>query len=269
MSSFIDIENLVIHANHGVFPEERENGQTFKVSMKLYTDMEKAAATDELNDAVDYGSVCHDIEKFMTERSFKLIEAAADYVAVNIMLKYQSISRLELKLSKPEAPVNMEFEDISVNITKERHEAYIALGSNIGDSKAYLNNAIKSIDENPYCKVLKISDFITTKPYGYTEQPDFLNGAIKIETLLSPYQLLDLLREIENNNGRTREIHWGPRTLDLDILFYDDLVTEDDMLTIPHPEIEKRDFVLIPLRQISPLKVHPLLNKRITDIPNP
>ncbi len=84
--------------------------------------------------------------------------------------------------------------------------------------------------------------------------------------MLSPRELLELLHNIEQAAGRTRDIHWGPRTLDLDILFYDNLVTDDNMLVIPHPEIEKRDFVLKPLKQIAPYMIHPLINKRIIDI---
>lgn len=265
-TSYIEINNLTVYAYHGVFPEENKKGQNFGISAKLYLDMTQAARTDDLSHSADYGSICQYINKLMNKKTFKLIEAAADYVAREVLLAFPDIERIELKLSKPEAPVDFAFDDISVNITKGWHTAYIGLGSNMGDKRKYLDDAIKAINESPYCRVYKVSDFIITKPYGYTEQDDFLNGAIEIKTMLSPYELLEFMHGIEHAAGRTREIHWGPRTLDLDILFYDDLVTADNMLVIPHPEIEKRDFVLTPLKQIAPYMIHPLLNKRIIDI---
>ena len=122
------------------------------------------------------------------------------------------------------------------------------------------------INDDTMCMVNKVSNFIVTPPYGYTEQDDFLNGAIKIQTLYSPKTLLTFLQKIELKANRVRQIHWGPRTLDLDILLYDDVIYDDDTLTIPHPELHLRDFVLIPLKEIAPNCVHPLLNKRISEL---
>ena len=116
------------------------------------------------------------------------------------------------------------------------------------------------------CIVDKASDFIITKPYGYTEQDDFLNAVIKVQTLYSPKMLLDFLQKIESEANRVRSIHWGPRTLDLDILLYDDIVMDDDLLTIPHPDMKNRDFVLIPLNQIAPNHIHPIYRKSIHEM---
>ena len=96
-----------------------------------------------------------------------------------------------------------------------------------------------------------------TPPYGVTDQPDFLNGCLKLRTLLYPYELLAELNRIEKEAGRERIIHWGPRTLDLDIIFYDDLISQEDELCIPHVEMHKRSFVLEPLEEIAPYKRHP------------
>lgn len=265
-ASYIEINNLEVYAYHGVFSSEQKKGQRFFLSAKLYTDITNAYKSDDLEDAVDYGAVCQLMTKLMNKKTFKLIESAADYIATEILLAFPDIYSISLKLSKPDAPVGLPFDDISVNISKGRHTAYIAMGSNIGDKKMYLDTAVKEINESPFCHVYKVSDYITTKPYGYKEQPDFLNGVMEVKTLLSPYELLSFLNSIEQNAGRERNIHWGPRTLDLDILFYDDIVTDDPLLVIPHPEIDKRDFVLTPLKQIAPFKVHPVLNKRIMDI---
>jgi len=113
---------------------------------------------------------------------------------------------------------------------------------------------------------LRTSKLINTAPYGYKEQGDFLNGCLELDTLLEPLELLDLLIDIENQTGRIRDVHWGPRTLDLDILLYDDLVMSCDRLRIPHYEMHKRDFVLIPMNQIAPDALHPVLNKTVSEL---
>ena len=112
----------------------------------------------------------------------------------------------------------------------------------------------------------KVSSFLVTKPYGGVEQDDFLNACLILHTLLSPGELLDRLHDIEQAAHRERTVRWGPRTLDLDILMYDDLVLETDELTIPHVELHLRDFVLRPLQEIAPNKRHPLLHKTVSQM---
>ena len=136
----------------------------------------------------------------------------------------------------------------------------------MGNKKAYLDLAVLQLQSLTGCKVDKVASYITTAPYGYTEQDDFLNSAILLKTFLTPRELLNALHGIEQEAGRERTIHWGPRTLDLDILLYDDLITDEPDLVIPHPDMENRDFVLIPLKEIAPYKIHPLLHKRIKDL---
>lgn len=268
-TDYIEIENLQVFAYHGVYPDETKTGQHFYLSAKLYTNLNKAGNSDNLSHSTDYGEICLFMSKLMNKKTFKLIEAAAHYVVTETLLAFSAINAIALKLSKPEAPVNLPFENISVNISRGWHTAYIGLGSNMGDKNAFLENAIKEINNHSFCRVRKVSDFIETKPYGYTKQPNFLNAVAEVSTIFTPYELLEFIQKIELNAGRTRDIHWGPRTLDLDILFYDDYVMEDALLVIPHPEIEKRDFVLVPLKQIAPYKVHPVSNKRMADIPIP
>jgi dihydroneopterin aldolase/2-amino-4-hydroxy-6-hydroxymethyldihydropteridine diphosphokinase len=164
-----------------------------------------------------------------------------------------------LELRKPEAPIPLPFESVSVEIKRGWKKAYVALGSNIGDSKAHLDGAVEALRADEKIRVLKVADYLVTKPYGGVEQDDFLNSAAEIETLYSPEELLDKLHEVEYAHNRTREIHWGPRTLDLDILLYEDVVMDTPDLTIPHKDMHNRDFVLKPLAQIAPYEKHPVL----------
>lgn len=131
----------------------------------------------------------------------------------------------------------------------------------MGDKKAYLDGAVKALGRTPGCSVEKVSTYIVTEPYGGVEQDDFLNGCLLLKTLMQPQELLCRLHEIEQEAHRERIIRWGPRTLDLDILMYDDEIVESDDLIIPHAEMHLRRFVLEPLAEIAPGKLHPILGK--------
>ena len=227
----IIIDNLEIFANHGVFPEENENGQVFYMSAVLYTDTRRAGMTDDLEASIDYGMVSHMITDFVQGYTFKLIETVVELLAEKLLREIPLLKKVTLRLDKPQAPVGLPFESVAVEITRSWHTAYIALGSNMGDRERYLNDAVESLREHPQCRVKKVSSFIETEPYGYTDQEKFMNGCICIETLLPPEELLETLHEVEADADRKRDIRWGPRTLDLDIIFYDN--EENGFLTEP------------------------------------
>jgi len=130
---------------------------------------------------------------------------------------------------------------------------YVALGSNLGDSIGYINKAIKALTDHPDIKQLSVSKVYKSKPHGPQDQPDYINAAVKFETSLSPEALLDTLQKIENDNQRVRQgvVRWGARTLDLDLLFYADKVIETKRLSVPHPRICERPFVLLPLQDLG------------------
>lgn len=262
----IDIKDLEIFAKHGVLVEENILGQKFLVSATLFCDTRKAGKSDDINCSVNYAEVCKLIEKVMTKDTFNLIETAAESVAEEILLEYNLVKEVTITVKKPSAPILMSLDTVSVTITRMRHKAYISIGSNIGDSNKHLTDAVSEIDSDKYCKVTKCSDFIKTAPVGGVEQDDFLNGCIEVETLYTPYELLDFLHIVEKNHKRERKIHWGPRTLDLDIIFYDNTVMYEDDLIIPHIEAGNREFVLEPLLEIAPYVKNPVNGKSVRDM---
>lgn len=260
----IRIENLEVYAYHGVFPEENEKGQPFFVNATLYTDTKAAGLADELTLSTHYGEVCHSITKWMQEHTCKLIETVAEKVAEEILLQYPLVKEIDLEIRKPQAPIGLPFESVSVKICRGWHKAYLSIGSNRGDRKQYIAQAIEALRRERTVRVEQVSELLTTKPYGGVEQEDFLNGAIAISTLLSPEELLELLHTIEAAADRKREVHWGPRTLDLDIIFYDKLVYESEDLIIPHIDMENRYFVLKPLNELIPNYRHPVLGQTVS-----
>ncbi len=145
-------------------------------------------------------------------------------------------------------------------------KAFIGVGSNIGEKIENCMKAISLLDSIEGCSVIKRSSFYKTEPVGYKDQDWFINCVVMIETELSPYELLEKLKEIELSMGREKGVRWGPRIIDLDILLYEDTVIDSDELTIPHLLMHKRRFVIVPLNEIAPDFIHPVLKKSIKEL---
>lgn len=259
----IIIENLAVFAHHGVYREENEKGQNFYINAVLETDTRKAGTLDDLDLSTNYGEVCAFLDNFLKEHIYKLIETVAEKASEELLLRFPSVRRVTLEIRKPEAPIPLPFESVSVKITRGWHRAYLSCGSNMGDREAHLDGAVEALKADAGCRVLRVSDWVETAPYGGVEQDNFLNGAICLETLYTPEMLLAKLHEIERDHKRERTVHWGPRTLDLDILLYEDCVMYTQELIIPHVDMQNRYFVLKPLAQIAPYERHPLLGLSI------
>ena len=144
------------------------------------------------------------------------------------------------------------------------HIIYIALGTNLGKRLENLRAAIEAMA--PDVSVQAKSHVYETPPWGYEDQPAFLNMVVKAETGLEPETLLKYLKQIEAGLGREKSVRWGPRLIDLDILFYDDLVLDTPPLVIPHPRLHERTFVLVPLADVAAEYVHPLLGERVWEL---
>jgi 2-amino-4-hydroxy-6-hydroxymethyldihydropteridine diphosphokinase len=148
-----------------------------------------------------------------------------------------------------------------------KHDAYIALGSNLGYREKNITAALNALETTREVQIVKVSGLYETDPVGGPrEQPKFINAAAQVRTTLGPERLLAVCTRIEDLLGRTREVRWGPRTIDLDILIYDQEIRADPDLTLPHPSMHERRFVLQPLAEIAPDLTHPVLHQTVREL---
>ena len=181
----IRIRDLTVFARHGVLPEETALGQKFLLSMTLRRPLRRAALTGELSLSVNYAEACAFATQFMQERTYALIESAAEALAAALLERYD-ICSVAVELKKPWAPIGLPLEGVSVYIERAWHTAYIALGSNLGDREGYLRSAVEALRTADGCHVQRVSSFIVTPPYGGVEQGDFLNGCLELRTASNP-----------------------------------------------------------------------------------
>jgi len=144
------------------------------------------------------------------------------------------------------------------------HIIYLSLGTNLGNRLSNLETAIQHL--HPAFQLIKRSSIYETPPWGFDDQPPFLNMVIVVQSKYSPRKVLKSIKSIEKKMGRKTSFRYGPRMIDIDILFYDQIIFNSEWLIIPHPKIEDRTFVLVPLAEIAPDLVHPKLNKNIQDL---
>ena len=248
----LKLENLVIETDHNGHKE------TFTVSSILSMDLHRASRNDDIHASVDCAVIAKLLKDKLQEKSFKLLEAAAEYLAHSILSFAPYVKTVDLTLTKEVDPSKFGFHTLQAHLTRSWHTAYIGLGSNLGDRQAYMDQGVQALQDTPDCIVDRCSSWMEAIPYGYTQQDNFLNGVVQIRTLLTPYELMDRIHEIEKATNLEWRIHWGPRTLDLDILFYDDLVIQEEDLCIPHVDMKNRVFVLVPMAEIAPYYHHPV-----------
>jgi dihydroneopterin aldolase/2-amino-4-hydroxy-6-hydroxymethyldihydropteridine diphosphokinase len=203
-----------------------------------------------------------------TKKSYDLIEKACEELCGRLLLEFPMLEEVEIELQKPHAPIGLPFENVSVTMNRKWHKAYLSFGSNMGDSRGLIAEAIDKLKAHRLIRKVRSSELIITKPYGPVEQNDFVNGALELETILDQEELLELLHEIEAEADRERVLRWGPRTLDLDIVFFDKLIYDSEDLVIPHIDMQNRDFVLKPLMELCPNYRHPILQKTVKQLWN-
>lgn len=264
----IIIKDLEVFAHHGVLREEQVLGQKFLISLVLYLNTRESGLTDNLATSIHYGEVCEFVQDFVKNHTFLLIERVAEALAEELLLQLPLLEKVEVEVKKPWAPIGMPVAYVAVEIMRRWQRVYLSMGSNLGERRSNLEGAVAVLSKHRLCKVEKISKTIETKPYGGVPQEDFLNNCVQLKTLLTPRELLAAIHQIEKAFGRCREdeINWGPRTLDIDIIFYEDKLITEDGLTIPHREMHKRPFVLEPLCEIAPFCRHPIYGKTVQEM---
>src|SRR6187399_1880293 len=241
MTDQIEISAIRTVAIVGALPHEREIPQPLQIDLTLDVDLGDAGQSDDLDDTVHYGWVADQVVAVVSESKDVLLERLAARVADQVL----TFDRVEAVTT-------------AVRITRTRstaavarqssHRAFIALGSNLGDRRAFLRMGVAGLD-----RVVAVSQVYETDPVGGPDdQGAYLNMVVEIETPLDPFALLRRCQRIEGEAMRQRVVHWGPRTLDVDIIMYDDAIIESADLVVPHPYFAERRFVLTPLAEIAP-----------------
>lgn len=264
--SAVNIKGVKVSACHGVLESEKSNPQLFVFDIAIDCDISGAAKSDDLTQTVDYARVCEIVTDFCKQNSFNLIERLARGAAYKVVTAFPIAKAVTVTVHKPQAPIPLPFEDVSVTATVERNAVVLSLGSSEGDKREALNFAIDRLSQTGGIEVKKVSSFIETAPYGGVAQNKFLNCAVLINCLLTPKELLEVIHGIEAAAGRVRTVRWGDRTLDIDIVFFGNKIIGEEGLCVPHPDYISRDFVLTPLKEIVPDFVCPLTHKRVSDM---
>ena len=259
----IELRGLTVRGNHGVFDFEKRDGQDFVIDVILHTSISEAAATDDLAKTVNYGELAEDVAAIVEDNTFDLIETLAETIAEHCL---SLCPHVEVVVHKPAAPIQRTFDDVAIRVERVRAaansdetppvttEAYLSLGANLGDARSTLDQAVEALDRHPDITVVRRSSLYRTAPWGGVEQNDFLNLGVLVSTTLSGLELLSVAQGIEVACGRTRELRWGPRTLDIDLIRFgseaDELTLATDRLRLPHPRAHERAFVLAPWAEL-------------------
>lgn len=251
---------------HGVNEFEKKQPQRFEISAEVDCDFYEAAKNDDVAQTVNYSTVCKIITAVATQNVFNLIETLACRCAEAILENFPRASAVRVLVEKPQAPVKAQFKTMAAEVALRRVTAYLALGSSLGDKKAYLDFAVKELSSARGITVKKVSPYIESSPYGGVAHNTFLNACVEVETYLTPRALLGEIHRIEEAGERIRTLRWDDRTLDIDIIFYGREVIYEDGLTIPHADYMNRSFVLGPLKEIAPDFICPATGARIKDI---
>lgn len=261
----IKIRGLEISACHGVFENEKMTAQKFIFDVDMNFDFFAAAKDDNLEYTVNYAEACKIIENITVNNTFNLIETLA-YSCAYALLDAFAAKGVKICVYKPQAPMNYKFSNVGAEVEVLRERVYLSLGSSIGDRKKYLDDGISKLSKIKGIKVKQVSSYMRTEPYGGVAENEFLNCAAEIETYLSPQALLNEIHRVEEECGRVRTVKWGDRTLDIDIIFYGDRIIAEDNLLIPHPEYAKREFVILPLKEIAPHLICPDTKKLLKNL---
>ncbi|MBM6405560.1 dihydroneopterin aldolase [Phycicoccus sp. CSK15P-2] len=248
---------------HGVFEHERRDGQEFVVDVVVTLDLAAAGRSDDLADTFDYGALAAAVVARVEGEAFDLVERLATVIADDVLADVR-VEEVEVTVHKPQAPITVPFDDVAVTVVREREQpVVVALGSNLpfGDvsSAEVVLEAADAVGLLGEIDDVRVSGLYVSDPVGGPQdQPSFVNAVLVGTSALAPTELLELLHDVEWQFDRTREVRWGPRTLDLDLVQYGDpgagrdVRSDDPELTLPHPRAHERAFVLVPWLDVDP-----------------
>lgn len=247
---------------HGVLPAETDLGQTFVVDVTVHLRTVSAGRRDDLAGTVNYAEVAAVAAEEIGAGPHALVETLAERIAHRVLTGPGAprVRRAEVSVHKPAAPVGLPVDDVRVRIVRDATPvpAVLALGTNLGDRTAHLAAALVTLADAPGVEIAWTSPVVETAPVGGPEgQGAFLNAVVGVDTVLPPEGLLALCHRLEREARRVREVRWGPRTLDVDVVAYGDLLSADPELTLPHPRAHERAFVLDPWSRARPQAVLP------------
>ncbi|MFV0286300.1 MAG: 2-amino-4-hydroxy-6-hydroxymethyldihydropteridine diphosphokinase [Demequina sp.] len=287
----ICVEGIRLEGFHGVYQAERETGQLFFADVVVHVNTRTAGANDDLTRSVNYSAVADAVAEVLGGAPINLIEAVAERIA-RAVLSLENVECVDVTVHKPQAPLHVEFKDVTVTIRRDQREgslwadkrigssagesddpldpgagpvrddldarpgqprgAVIALGGNLGEVEQTFQAALNDLHRVPGIRVVAVSPLVRSVPEGGLEQPDYLNGVARVETSLAPRELLAAMMGIELAHGRERSVRNAARTLDLDLIQYDGVVAQSEDLTLPHPRAYLRRFVLEPWAALEP-----------------
>lgn len=244
----IELTGVRAWGHHGVLDEEKRIGQEFAVDVTLHLSTAAAGRADALTRTVNYAEVAGLVQHEITTGAHDLIETLAERIAGGILTTHPLVRRVQVTVHKPSAPVGIPVEDVRVRITRDAPavEAVLALGANLGNREQRLRRALEVLAATDGIQIAWTGPVLETDPVGGPEQDAYLNSVIGVRTVLGPFELLHAARWAEHDAHRERLVRWGPRTLDVDVITYGDLVQDDEELTLPHPRAPLRAFVLAP-----------------------
>lgn len=273
------IKNLKLYGYHGVREHEKKDGQYFLFNIEITIKDSDYNGRDDLKNTLSYSDVIREVKKINKSEKFDLLETFSQVLTNRIMEMSGLVKKVMVRIEKPSPPIEEELDVVGVEYTLDKddcrsietgdsksnntensrvddvNEAYLSLGSNMGDREANLKKALKLLDNNPEITIIKTSSIYETEPMYVKDQKSFYNLVAKasIESSIGPFELLGSIKRIEYDLGRKKSgVRYGPRPIDIDILYFGDEKIESEILEIPHPKIGERKFVLLPLSEIAP-----------------
>ncbi|MBE3113987.1 MAG: 2-amino-4-hydroxy-6-hydroxymethyldihydropteridine diphosphokinase [Actinobacteria bacterium] len=263
----IIIKDLNLFGYHGVKESEKKDGQNFCFNIEILLNKNSFLNGDDLKNTINYSEVIRFVKKINSSNKFNLLETFSQTIAEDIMEMSPLVEKVTVKIEKTSPPIKENLESVGVEyvLDSKREEkdksknnkvdVFLSLGSNMGNRENNLRKAVDLIGRSPNINIIKVSSIYETEPMYFKDQDSFYNIVLQaqVDRELSPFGMMGFLKGIEYGFGRKRsKKRYGPRIIDIDLLYYGEMVIESNFFTVPHPGIEERKFVLVPLSEIAP-----------------